>query len=368
MNKLKEYPVILRLTIILFFIVLVIYSLIQAKQLLYPLAISVLFSYLLYPIAAFLEYKIKFPRALAVLISVLLLLAVSVGAINILVNQIQKLAEDQSVQQHANENLKSLQVFVAENFKISPEMQDEWIKEKVSGFFDSEGEAKTVFLKIAGAVEALLFIPIFTFFMLFFRNRAEKFIHKLAERRHAELAETLIKQISKVTIKYVTGVTIVVIILAVSHSAALSIIGVPYPLVLGLVTASFSFIPYFGTIVSGIVPVTFTLVAQDNPYIALAVALYYITISLIDHNILTPSIVGGKVHLNPFITILSIIVGATVWGIPGMIIVVPFIAVVKIICDNIDSLKPFGYILGVDKGGLTIKKITNFFLKAKKIK
>lgn len=365
MNKLRQYPAILRLTIILFFIVLVIYSLIQAKQLLYPLAISVLFSYLLYPVAAFLEYKARFPRALAVLISVLLLLAVATGAISILFGQIQKLAEDQTIHQHASENFAAIQSFIRDQFSISYEAQNLWIKDKAEGFLNFQGEVKTVFIKMAGAVEALLFIPVFTFFMLFFRHRAEKFIHKLAERRHAELAETLIKQISKVTIKYVTGITIVVMILAVSHSVALSIIGVKYALVLGLITASFSFIPYFGTIVSGIVPLTFTLVAQNDPYTALAVAIYYIIISLIDHNIITPSIVGGKVHLNPFVTILSIIIGATVWGIPGMIIVVPFIAVVKIICDNIESLKPFGYILGVEKDGFTIKKISNFFLKKK---
>ena len=365
MNKLRQYPVILRLTIILAFIVLIIFSLIQAKQLLYPLAISVLFSYLLYPVAAFLEYKARFPRAIAVLISVLFLLAVATGAISILFGQIHRFAEDEMIQQHAVENFAAIQDFISHQLNVSAETQNLWLKEKAEGFLEFQGEVKTIFIKTAVAVEALLFIPIFTFFMLFFRNRAEKFIHKLAERRHAELAETLIKQISKVTIKYVTGVTIVVVILAISHSVALSIIGVKYALVLGLITASFSFIPYFGTIVSGIVPLTFTLVAQDDPYTALAVLIYYIIISLIDHNIITPSIVGGKVHLNPFITILSIIVGATIWGIPGMIIVVPFIAVVKIICDNIDSLKPFGYILGVEKDGFTIKKITNYFLKKK---
>ena len=366
MNKFREYPVLTRLTIILIFTVLGIYSIIVAKHILYPIALSVLFSYLLYPVAAFLEYKAKFPRVLAVLISVLLFLTVTAGAVSIIFNQLQRLAEDRIVQQNANENLEALQNFISKQLNFSKEAQSLWLQEKVKSFFESQGEAKIIFMKFASTVEALLFIPIFTFFMLFFRNRAEKFIHKLAERRHAELAETLIKQISKVTIKYVTGVTTVVIILSVTHSVALSIIGVKYAIVLGLITASLSFIPYFGTIVSGIIPLIFTLVAQSDPYLALAVALYYIGISLIDHNILTPGIVGGKVHLNPFITILSIIIGATIWGIPGMIIVVPFVAVVKIICDNIDSLKPYGYILGVEKGGLSIKKISDFFLNRRK--
>ncbi len=139
---------------------------------------------------------------------------------------------------------------------------------------------KNIILKAAGAIEALLFIPIFTFFMLFFRDRAERFAHKLAKKRHAELAEKLIRQISKVTIKYVSGVTTVVFILAIVHSAALSIIGIKYAIVLGIITASFSFVPYFGTIISGIIPVIFTILAQDNPYLAFAVAIYYAIISL----------------------------------------------------------------------------------------
>jgi predicted PurR-regulated permease PerM len=298
----------------------------------------------------------------AVILSVLLLLSIVAGAINIIFIQIQKFIHDDSLRQQAIENFAEIQLFIESKFKWSAYEQSVWFNENIQKYFESEGKIESVLSKLAGVVEALLFIPIFTIFMLFFRNRAETFIHKLAKRRHAELAEHLIKQISKVTIKYVTGVTIVVLILAIIHSAVLSIIGVKYAVILGIIAACFSFIPYFGTIVSGILPVAFTLFAEENPYLAVAVTVYYLIIALIDHNILTPSIVGGNVHLNPFITILSIIVGAMIWGIPGMILVVPFMAVVKIICDNIEGLKPVGYILGVEKGGLTIRKIAGFFL------
>ncbi|MCF6364722.1 MAG: AI-2E family transporter [Bacteroidales bacterium] len=364
----RRYPILVRLTVILLFTILLIYSLIAAKHILYPLALSALFSYLLYPIASFLENKARFPRFLAVLISVLIFLAVITGAINLLINQIQKFAQDDTIKEQAIENFLAIQSFIEGKYQVATDDQNTWILESIRNFFETGGQVKSIIMKAAGTIEAMLFIPIFTFFMLFFRDRAERFAHKLAQKRHSELAEKLIKQISKVTIKYVTGVTTVVIILAIVHSTALSIIGIKYAVVLGIITACFSFIPYFGTIVSGILPLLFTLVAQDNPYLALAVAIYYSIISLIDHNILTPSIVGGKVHLNPFITILSIIIGATIWGIPGMIIVVPFMAVLKIVCDNVESLKPFGYILGVDKHGLSIKKITSFFIGKKEKK
>ncbi len=360
----RRYPILIRLTIILIFIILLIYSLIAAKQILYPLALSGLFSYLLFPIVNFLEKKARFPRILAVLFSVLLFIALVTGAVNIFVNQIQKFAADETIKEQAVENFIAIQEFIEGKYNVASDEQSSWLTENVKNFFESGGNSKKLLKNAVGAIEAILFIPIFTFFLLFFRDRAETFVHKIAKKRHSELAEKLINQISKVTIKYVSGVTTVVIILAIVHSVALSIIGIKYAIILGILTASFSFIPYFGTIVSGIVPISFTLLTQDNPYLALAVAIYYIIISLIDHNILTPSIVGGKVHLNPFVTILSIIIGATIWGIPGMIIVVPFMAVVKIVCDNVESLKPFGYILGVDKhGGLSINKIAKFFMR-----
>jgi predicted PurR-regulated permease PerM len=316
----------------------------------------------LYPVAFFLENKLRFPRVIAVIVSVILLLGVLVGAIEIILFQIQKFVHDDAIKQQSIENFAQIQFFIESKIGWSAEEQDVWFNQNVQKFLDTEGKIESVILKFAGVVEALIFIPIFTIFLLFYRDRAEAFIHKLAKRRHAELAEHLIKQVSQVTIKYVTGVTIVVFILAIIHSTVLSIIGIKYAVVLGIIAACFSFIPYFGTIVSGVLPVAFTLFAEENPYLAIAVLAYYVIISLIDHNILTPSIVGGNVHLNPFITILSIIVGAMIWGIPGMIIVVPVMAVVKIICDNVEDLKPVGYILGVDKGGLSIRKIANFFL------
>lgn len=170
----------------------------------------------------------------------------------------------------------------------------------------------------------------------------------LVKSRNGKLTEKLLQQISKVTIKYVSGVITVVAILAISHSIALSIIGVKYAIILALLAASLSIIPYFGTMVSLLVPLLFAAITQDNPYVLLFIVLYFWAIIIIDHNILTPTIVGGNVSLNPFITILGIIIAGTIWQIAGMIVIVPTLAVVKIICDNVEKLKPWGYLLGSD--------------------
>ena len=112
------------------------------------------------------------------------------------------------------------------------------------------------------------------------------------------------------------------------------------------------------------VPLTFSLILTNNPYEPMWIVIYYIIIIAIENNILTPTITGGSVHLNPLVTILGLILAATIWGIPGMILIIPTLGVIKIICDNIEGLEPYGYILGIDK-----KTKKNFiFSKLKKLK
>ncbi len=334
----------------LLFITLLIYGLIEAKQFLYPIFLAVLLSYLLFPLVNFLEKKIKIPRALAILLGLIVAFVFLYGAISFMVSQIKNLASDiPALKRQAIDNLKAFQAYIDTHFGFSIEEQEKWMQAKISEMLENSGKIlKSVAVSATLTIEAILFIPIFTFFMLLYRDRFKNFVLKLAETKNSKLTENLLEEISSVTIRYVIGVITVVIILAISHSVALTIIGVKYAIILGILAAMMSFIPYFGTLVSGIIPLTFSLITSSNPYEPLFIALYYWAITFVDHNILTPTIVGGNVNLNPFITILGIIIAGTIWGIPGMIIIVPTLGIIKIICDNVPGLEPYGYILGIE--------------------
>jgi len=356
-----------RLTTLLLFSILLVYVLIVAKQILYPIVLALLFSYFIFPLVDFFETRFKFPRLLAILFSFLIFGAILFFVVNLVVIQIKHFSDDlPALKEQAIRNLATLQYFIAEKFGINQAEQNLWFKEKVSSLFDSGNETLThIFLKASLTIEALVFIPIFSLFMLIYRERAKTFILMLVESQNGELTENLLQQISKVTIKYVSGVMIVVTILGISHAIALSIIGVKYAIVLGLLAASLSIIPYFGTAVSMLIPILFAAVTQGNPYVLLFIGLYFWAIIIIDHNILTPTIVGGNVSLNPFITILGIIIAGTIWQIPGMIVIVPVLAVIKIVCDNVEKLKPWGYILGTDPHILFFDKIKGMIQRKK---
>ncbi len=356
-----------RATFILLFTILLIYALIVAKHFLYPIALAVLFSYLLYPLAAFLEEKLKAPRTLAILLAIFVAFVVLYFAGNFFALQIKHMVSDfPTLKKTAVNNLKNFQAMIETKFHVSVEDQEIWLQHQITKIFEKGGKILTVVsIKAIGTLEAILLIPVYTFFMLLYRDRWKNFILMLAEQRNGKLTDNLLKQISKVTTRYMVGVLIDVTILAISHTVFLTIIGLKYSVAIAIMTAMFSFIPYFGTLVSGTVPLTFSLLISSNPYTPLLILLYFWVITFVDHNILIPTIIGGNVDLNPLITILSIIAAGVIWGIPGMIVIIPTIAVIKIICDNVEGLDAYGYVLGVETKGKAMKKLKDIWSKIK---
>ena len=105
-------------------------------------------------------------------------------------------------------------------------------------------------------------------------------------------------------------------------------------------------IPYLGGIVAVALPMMVALVTKDSPMYALYVMIAYYLIQLFDNNYIVPVIVASKVKINAIFSIIVVIAGNALWGIPGMFLSIPILAIVKLICDHIEPLKPWGYLLG----------------------
>jgi predicted PurR-regulated permease PerM len=92
----------------------------------------------------------------------------------------------------------------------------------------------------------------------------------------------------------------------------------------------------------------------------------FVVTHLVDSNLLLPMVVGSKVRINALVTVLGVVAGEMFWGIPGMFLSIPCIAVLKIIFDRVESLKPWGIILG-DEDKKQNKLATRLMIKKKKI-
>lgn len=339
---------------------------VKAQSFLAPFLLGILFSYLLYPIAGFLE-KHGIPRILANLISILSGLAIVGGVIFFFTNQFSVFAEDfPQMQQQAEENLLKLEQWISSTFNVPRESVRKWLEEQVASFSNSGGAVRTAFKITSNTILWIGLMPVYIFFMLYYRSKFYEFILRTAPDDEQERTKDILNKVNLVAKKYMTGVFTVVLILSILNSIGLSLVGLDYPVLLGVTAALFNFIPYFGTLIGALFPLLFSLLAMDSLNYALWVIIYFLIIQFTENNILTPNITGGAVRLNPFITILSLILGSMVWGIWGMFMIVPFMAMFRIFCEHIAFLKPVAFLLsnrGTEKYALSWDKVKKLFKK-----
>jgi predicted PurR-regulated permease PerM len=190
-------------------------------------------------------------------------------------------------------------------------------------------------------------VIVYTFLFLLYRNSFKKFIlfhFKKTEVR--EKARNILHTIQRVAQNYFYGLFTVIFIVGTLNGFGLWLIGLEYPFLFGYFASLLTIIPYIGTFIGGLLPFLYAVINYPEIWKPIAVVILYTSIQTIEGNILTPKIVGSRVSLNPFIALLSLFIGAALWGLAGMVLFIPLMAIIKVIFDNISPLKPYGLLLG----------------------
>jgi predicted PurR-regulated permease PerM len=133
----------------------------------------------------------------------------------------------------------------------------------------------------------------------------------------------------------------------VLNVGAFLIFGVKYAFLLGVLAAVLNIIPYLGIYTATAIAAVVTL-SNSSPNHALAVIAILIIIHFIDANVLMPRIVGRRVKMNPLITIVAVLMGNLLWGIPGMFLFIPLAGILKIIFERVEGLKPWAILMGTE--------------------
>jgi predicted PurR-regulated permease PerM len=341
-------PFYIKLACVLFSLFALGYLVIIAKEILSPLIFSCLFSILLLPIAAFFETKLRLPRSAASMISVLLLLAFIGFIIYVIGSQISDLAKDwPAFQAQISKSLWNFRGWVSDHFNITRGKQLRVVNSATSKVMTPDAAiVGTTLLSLSSILLFLVFTFIYTFFFLLYRRLIMKFMESVFLTENKSLVHEIIEQVQFIIRKYINGLLIEMAIVVTGVSVAFSIMGVQYAILLGLITGLFNIIPYIGILTAMVISSVVTLGTSPDGSQVIWVVVTLVITHLIDSNILLPMVVGSKVRINALVTVLGVIIGEMIWGIPGMFLSVPVIAVLKIIFDRVDSLKPWGIILG----------------------
>jgi len=360
----KEQPFYFKATVILVLSALIIAFMILAKNILIPLVLSIFFTFLLLPVSGKLE-SWRIPKSLAILISILLAFVFFGALIFLFVQQISSFISDwPALQQIISVKWESLQQFVVETFHISKIEQEAWLTNKIKENASTGGVLVFgIFSATTSFLASFSLIPIYVFFLTLYKDKIKEFVRLISKGNNDDQALNVVRKVSQVSQKYLTGIFLDVIILSVLNSTGFLIIGLPHAILFGVLISMLNIIPYVGVLIGSLLPVLMAFLTFDELGYTLAVAGVCVFVQFLDNNFITPLVVGSSVSINPLTATLALIASALIWGIPGMILCMPLTGMVKVVFDNVESMKPYGFLLGEEVHFNQPHQVRDSFLK-----
>jgi len=336
-----------------------------AQNILIPFAFACLLAVLLLSVVNFLE-SYKVPHAIAILISIILAIGFIAGVIYFLSSQIAGFMQDiPSIKQHLNEHFVSLQNWIKEKLHISFEEQNEYLNQQAEKLKETgTGYISHTFFSITEAVMLLILMPIYTFLLLFYKDHIRKFLFAVFKNEHAPGVKNVLDKTKLMIRSYMVGLLIEMAIVATANSAGLVLLGVKYAIFFGVLAAVLNLIPYIGMFTATLFTVLVSLTTTDNTSNIVWIVVIFYSIHIVDINFLMPKIVASRLRINALISILGVIIGGTLTGISGLFLSIPAIAFLKIVCDEVEELKPWGLLLGDET---TYSKKSKLYKKLEKI-
>jgi predicted PurR-regulated permease PerM len=341
--QVKQYPFYLKSTVILFGLILTTYVLINLRDILVPFSFALIIAILLNPLVnRFNGYGVS--KVLSIIISMLIAITVLSGLLYFLSSQIMGFGENFGLlKAKFSSILHDLQGWVQMKFGVEIKRQVALINEALDSSKSLVG--KTIGTAL-GTLTVVFIVPVYIFLLLFYKTLVLNFLYEVFAEENSKKVGEVLSQTKTAIQSYMVGLLIEALIVAVLNSIALLILGVQYAILLGVIGAILNMLPYIGGIIAIALPVLMATVTKEGYSTQLGVIGAYAVIQFIDNNLLVPRIVSSKVQINALFSILVVLLGGALWGVSGMFLSIPFVAILKIIFDRIEDLRPWGKLLG----------------------
>jgi predicted PurR-regulated permease PerM len=339
----RQYPFYLKATVILFGIILLVYVLFNLQDIIIPLAFAMVLAILLNPLYNWLQRQ-KLPKTLSIIITILTTLIVFGGIMYFLSVQIAKFSDTLPLLKQKMDALTiQLEEWTQANLGLTVQKQVELVNEALK---NSKTLVGSTLSSALGTLSMILLMPVYIFLFLFYKPLMLNFLFEVFAEENSKQVSEILDETKSAVQSYMVGLLLEALIVAVLNSTALLILGVKYAILLGVIGAILNLIPYIGGVIAIALPVLIATVTKDGYNTQVGILIAYLIIQFIDNNILVPRIVSSKVQINALISIVAVLLGASLWGVPGMFLSIPFVGILKIICDRIPELKPWGKLLG----------------------
>jgi len=336
------HPGLARINKILLFAILISIVLYFGRDFFKLISFAGLLAMLMTPVSNKLENH-RVSRVFSSILSVLIIVAVFSGVIILLSAQIGNIGKELPLILLRYEELKlDIQSWINDSLGVSTEQ----LRVHTSDAFGNAGRFLTGMVKDTFTfIGSLLLVLVFIFLFLMQRNKYENFVVMLYREEKRNEAKEMIDKISKVAQQYLTGRLVAAFIMGILFLIGFSIIGLKNGVLLSVIVAIMTIIPYVGALIGGLVPF-FISIVDGSFNQSIWVIIIILLVNVFDHYFIEPYIVGGSVNISPFFTIFVLILGGVVWGIAGIILFLPLSGILKIVFENVEGLQPYASLIG----------------------
>ncbi len=322
-------------------------ALYYARSFLIPLAFGGILAMLLLPVSKWMERK-GLGTGVAALLSTLFLVAIAAGIIALLAWQLTDfIGSIQQLEQLVNNAVKRVQQMIHQAFSITPKEQAAIVKQTQQE--GSSGLATSLIGTVMGIAVDIILTLVYVFLFLYFRGHIRNFIYKIVPQDERSNTRRIISDSGKVAQQYITGLASMIVILWIMYSIGFSIVGVKSAIFFAILCGLLEIVPFIGNLTGTAITVLLTIAQGGNTGMVIGVIVTYAIVQFIQSYILEPLVVGSEVNINPLFTIMVLVLGELLWGIPGMILAIPLLGILKIVFDHVEPLKPYGYLIGEGK-------------------
>lgn len=317
-----------------------------------PFLTAVVLSLVVLPLSREMDGKMK--RSLSSFLNTFFLFLISLGFMALLSFQVKSFVNDwPKIKETMRPKVEQLKSFV---FEHTP-LEEAELKKSGEGsgipFMGSGSnrgqQAARFFSKIMGFSGTYLLVFIYVFFLLNYRGHFKAFMLRLfPEEKKAEVKQ-VIHQSARVAQQYLVGKLMLMGLLAILYSIGLGISGVNNFILVSIIAALFTLVPYIGNMIGLTLAMAFGYLTSGETGVLVGVLATFTVTQFVESYVLQPYVVGDKVDLHPFFVILIVVLGNALWGVLGMILAIPVMAIITIAFLHIGPLHPFGLLFSKKK-------------------
>jgi predicted PurR-regulated permease PerM len=339
-----------RWAVIGIFLILVVAAIAYARSFLMPVVLAFLLALVFSPVRRFLERRHVPPGVSAMLIVGALVTTLLVGII-LLAAPVQAWIDDApSIARELEWKLRAL--FGKAEAVIEASKR---VEEVASGGTDATVQEVVVrepgvFANAAWLAPGYLAQAAFTLVLLLLLLASgdmfyEKIVYSMPTFRDRRQAMRIAYDIERQLSRYLFTITLINAGLGVAIGLAMLALGMPNPLLFGVIAFAFNFVPYLGAFCGVAAALVVGLLSFPTPGAALLPALAYFTLTAIEGQLVTPLFVGRRLEMNAVVIFLSITFWAWLWSVMGMLLAVPLLVAIRAFCEHIPKLQPLGMFL-----------------------